>query len=61
VFANSDENLKEAVRRIADYVARAYGKSEWFYWWEHEKVPLCHAFFQWTNGIDGASVHVIRS
>ena len=24
VFANSDENLKEAVRRIADYVARAY-------------------------------------
>ena len=23
VFANSDENLKEAVRRIADYVARA--------------------------------------
>jgi len=24
VFANSDENLKEAVRRIAEYVARAY-------------------------------------
>ena len=24
VFANSDENLKEAVRRLADYVARAY-------------------------------------
>lgn len=24
VFANSDENLKEAVRRIADYVTRAY-------------------------------------
>ena len=24
VFANSDENLREAVRRIADYVARAY-------------------------------------
>ena len=24
VFANSDENLKEAVRRISDYVARAY-------------------------------------
>lgn len=24
VFANSDENLQEAVRRIADYVARAY-------------------------------------
>lgn len=24
VFANSDENLREAVRRIADYVAKAY-------------------------------------
>ena len=24
VFANSDENLKEAVRRIAQYVAKAY-------------------------------------